>query len=428
MDRSRIVALLVAGVLAVAGCGSAAPATPGAPTATPVSPVPTPAAAASPSPSATPVFTPTQTPTATPATSTGPASPPAAGWREVPQQSSVSGVQFQDVTWTGTRFVAIGWALDGRGVFLDSSDGITWHRQKGMWLPGPLSLAAGPGGVVAVGLIGGQPASWYSADGLTWLTRRKAFPTPRLGTDTVQVADVVARGDGWLAVGSRDPRCSFHCVHYGRAYVWTSRDGLHWTRIADQKALSGGGMRAVARGDDGFVAVGEASSHAAIWTSRNGLAWSRVPDDRMFRGGSVEGISLLASAMGVAARDGRVVAVGADSSEVVARAHAWWTADGRRWSKASVEKAVWGPMFSVAATPTGFLATGASGEESCLGGIWASTDGRAWRCDASDPAFEGFTPMAAAVSNAVEVAVGTFSDDSVDFPETRGAVWYRTSP
>ncbi len=107
--------------------------------------------------------------------------------------------------------------------------------------------------------------------------------------------------------------------------------------------------------------------------------------------------------------------------------HAWWSADGLTWSNAPVEDGVGGQVFSVATTPHGFLATGPSGEGSCLGGIWASTDGRAWRCDASDPAFEGFGPYAAAASDAVEVAVGLTSGG--DAPEgLPGAVWSRATP
>src|SRR5205814_7506992 len=109
---------------------------------------------------------------------------------------------------------------------------------------------------------------------------------------------------------------------------------------------------------------------------------------------------------------------------------AWASNSGQEWSKASVKNAVEGQVFSVAAVPNGFLATGPSGEKSCLGGIWASTDGRAWRCDASAPAFKGFGPYAAAASDTVEVAVGLKSTAASDESPLGlpGAAWWRSVP
>ncbi len=76
----------------------------------------------------------------------------------------------------------------------------------------------------------------------TWTAHRNAFPTPAFGGDDVAVTDVVARGDGWLAVGRRDPVCQIDCgLTPIRAYVWTSGDGSHWTRVADRDVLEGRG-------------------------------------------------------------------------------------------------------------------------------------------------------------------------------------------
>lgn len=414
-----VTALLVVGS---AGCTTAAPT----PT---VAQRPTEA----PSPSIGLIPTPTSilTPTTAP-TPTATAVPAASRWREVPTQRSVSGVQFQDVTWTGTRFVAIGDAAKG-AVFLDSTDGVVWHRQAGS-RAGARRLAAGPSGVVAVGRTKRGLASWTSTDGLTWKGPLRGFPAAPDGSSpgesVVDVTDVVASDDGWLAVGRKDPACFFDCGESPiRAFVWTSKDGAHWIRVADQKAFKGGGMNAVSRGDDGFAAAGAASDHAAIWTSPDGLVWSRVPDDPMFSGPKSAGY-LPVQATGVATRDGVIVVVGSALGQDACPpgvaepscpgARAWWSAHGKTWSKASVEKAKDGQVFGVASTPDGFLATGPAGGRSCLGGIWASTDGRAWRCDASSSRFKGFGPYAAAASDTVEVAVGLRG--------IPGAVWYRTRP
>ena len=130
-------------VLVIAGCAATTPT----PTPT-ITPVPT--ASMSPNPSLdstppTPTATPSPvTPTPTPAAT---AVPPPTTWRAVPGQSSVTGATFLDVVWTGTRFVASG----GQGFYLNSTDGVTWHAQRGVAKRCGSVLATGTGGVISVG-------------------------------------------------------------------------------------------------------------------------------------------------------------------------------------------------------------------------------------------------------------------------------------
>ncbi len=356
------------------------------------------------------------------------ASPEPGAWAPVPSQEAVSGVQLQDVVWTGSRFVAVGGALDGDHVFLNSPDGLTWHRQaSGGGTDAPGRLATGPGGLVAVGTIDDRPASWTSSDGLAWTEHADAFPVPALGTDDIEVTDVIATDDGWLAVGRRDPACRLNCgLDPIRAYVWTSSDGARWTKLDDQAPLEGGGIEAVARTDGEFVAAGVVSGRAAIWTSPDGSTWTRVPDDPMF--GDVAALGTQAT--GVAARDGVVAVLGISAGEAARGVRAWWSTAGTTWSEGSVETPANGQVFSVTATPSGFLAAGPSGDSSCLGGIWDSTDGRAWRCVATDPAFAGFGPYAVAASDTLEVAVGlgVAGWDENAGRGMPGAVWVRRLP
>ena len=132
------------------------------------------------------------------------------------------------------------------------------------------------------------------------------------------------------------------------------------------------------------------------------------------------------AATAVASDGGNVVVLGMVGYEP-GRVGAWWSADGRGWSKAAVDKAEDGQVFSATTTPAGFLATGPSGADSCLGGIWASTDGRRWRCDAAASAFAGFGPYAAAANDAVVVAVGlTSAGVDEESPDgLPGAAWVR---
>ena len=374
--------------LLVAGCA----ADPTGPAASPGPETPRTTAAPTLAVVATPKVTPTPIPTITP-------SPPA--WTEVPAQAALTGVEFSDVIWTGTRFVAVG-SVGGRGVFLDSGDGVTWHRQPGRGsLGGPTLLATGSGGVVAVGLVGTRPASWSSPDGLVWTLHEDAFHADG-GPAQGDVTDVVARGNGWLAVGLHVPDCSSACAP-DRAVVWTSSDGSVWTAEKDQATFHDGWMNAVTRIEGGFVAVGEASS-AAVWTSADGHVWNRVPDISVSKGpgGSEYGTA----ATGVARRGDITVMVGWTAlADDTMEGIAWWSSGGPL-------NEAFGPGAQdgeprVVATPDGFLATGWSTD--CLGAIWRATDGDVWQCDATDPGFAGFEPVAAAASDTAEVVVGSLT-------------------
>lgn len=416
-DRIRGTTVAVALMIVLAGCGAAV-----SPTS---SPGPSPSQATIP-----------PTPTSPPTPSTPSTSSTAGDWRPVPDQAAVQGGQFEHVVWTGTRFVATGTALGAEGAFLDSPDGLVWHRQPTAPAKAyPASLAAGPGGVVAIGTIDDRPASWFSTDGLTWTARADAFPVPTTGTDTFGITAVVATDGGWLAVGREDPYCNMNCgLAPVRAMVWTSRDGLHWARAHDQGSLGKAAMTGVARGGPGFVAVGLAGVDAAAWTSTDGSTWARVPDSPLFHELPSADPSMWTTMIGIAAGHGVVVAIGNEGpgGGHGPAARAWWSADGRTWARADGDYFASGGEISVmptsvTATPEGFLAT-ATTNGGCTGGIWASADGHAWRCVALDAAFAGFKAGAAAASSSVEVAVGFngFGEPPSDgYP---GAVWRRTVP
>ena len=71
------------------------------------------------------------------------------------------------------------------------------------------------------------------------------------------------------------------------AAVWTSPDGVTWSRVPDDGRASDGAwngqMWAVTAGGSGLVAVGydglDGDFDAAFWTSSDGVTWSRVRDD-----------------------------------------------------------------------------------------------------------------------------------------------------
>jgi hypothetical protein len=185
------------------------------------------------------------------------------------------------------------------------------------------AVTAGGPGLVAVGwefLGNPRAAVWSSVDGLVWfrVPHDDAVFGSAGGVGGPFMNAVVAGGPGLVAVGYEGMAAGYGGIDHGwgDAAVWVSVDGLTWSRIPnDEAAFEGGNMVEVAAGGPGLVAVGTDSSptgedqDAAVWTSRDGLVWSRVaPDEAVFGGdGYQEMYSVVAGGPGL-------VAVGWDGS------------------------------------------------------------------------------------------------------------------
>src|SRR5262249_59395027 len=139
-----------------------------------------------------------------------------------------------------------------------------------------------------------------------------------------------------------------------------------------------------------------AGGRAAFWTSGDGRTWTRASDEPSF--GAPAGSGQAVSVVGIAANGGSIVAVGMQQSgggDSPSTVLAWRSTDGATWTPASVDTAEGGQVFGVSTTAMGFLATGPSGDTSCLGGILSSTERDAWTRIASHPWFPGFRPYPA---------------------------------
>jgi hypothetical protein len=359
-------------------------------------------------------------------------------WLAAPDQKTVRNSQFRDVTWTGERFVATASVIEGGGGFISSSDGQTWSQRMGRPVDHPESLAAGAGGVVAIGSIDDVPASWSSPDGLAWTARTDAFPIDpnATKTDAFEVTDVVATETGWLAVGREDPYCNVNCgLAPVRSLVWSSTDGLHWTLGADQVSLAEGAMLAVSRHGTGFVAVGMANLHAAAWTSAEGILWTRAADGPELARAESDDPSQWTSMSDVTSGHGVVVGVGFEGPGGAhgPAARAWWSADGMTWAVANGEDFLSGGetsvmLASVTATADGFLAVGSSNGR-CKIGMWESSDGHSWRCTVvAGQELSDLIPYAIASSDSVAVVVGLADVADPPLDGLPGAVWSRRIP
>ena len=214
-------------------------------------------------------------------------------WSRVPDDDGMfDDVWMKSVTVGGPGLVAVGDAGEGAAVWT-SVDGIVWSRVPhdeatfggtpdggpSMW-----HVTEGEPGLVAVGIDWSSPFDadavvWTSVDGFIW-TRVPHDEEVFGGSGHQAISGVTAAGPGLVAVGVERSTNM-------QGVIWTSVDGLTWTRVAGDESgsLDAGQMNSVAVGDSGLVAVGWIGrvggpySDAAVWTSGDGIVWTRVPHD-----------------------------------------------------------------------------------------------------------------------------------------------------
>jgi hypothetical protein len=351
-------------------------------------------------------------------------------WSRVPHDQaafdSARGQLMTSVTVGGPGLVAVG-ANDGSAAVWTSVDGTTWSRVPHHADFGGAvmtSVIAGGPGLVAVGYDGRLAAVWTSVDGNTWsrVPHQAVFALQA----EQQMSSVTAGGPGLVAVGAGGEADS---DDQGAA-VWTSVDGITWSRVPHDDTIFGDGaaaMESVTAGGPGLVAVGAAEpavdangerccQRAVVWTSVDGLSWSRVPEDEAVfdgRGGqamnsvTVGGPGLVA--VGYEMRGDDVPSgLGLDAA-------VWTSADGITWSRVPHERAVFGwtenqRMYGVAATGDGLVAVGADGGypgTPAAAAVWTSADGITWSRMPHDDTIFGDAAMSdvVAIDNGV-VAIG----------------------
>jgi hypothetical protein len=274
-------------------------------------------------------------------------SPDGFAWERVPHDEDIFGGPgsqvMLDVTPGGPGLVAVGFVdpsnfLRGRwhglrnvgpledldGAIWVSVDGIAWER-----VPDPTVAFSGEGdqiihavistgsGLMAVGAAGGDAAVWVSPDGLAWSLLPQ--DTDVFGGNSNQwIHDVAVGGVGFVAVGVDwdDPESG----GVPRSAVWTSVDGLAWTRATHDSAVFGGDegddgagmdlMWTVTSTGNGVVASGWTYDYGeqAVWASPDGLTWQKAPDTYGLIAGTRSGPT-----KALVFHQGEVIGVGWDS-------------------------------------------------------------------------------------------------------------------
>jgi hypothetical protein len=260
------------------------------------------------------------------------------------------------------------------GVTLDQLPR-AWVRRGGAWsavaappadqFATPADVAATPTGAVAVGWTGvgthRRAAVWTTRDGTSWRLLDPAGDFTAGGGVTELTAVAVTADHRLLAIGrdyATDPTG-------GDAAVFTSPDGVGWTRVP-ATGLSGPGpqdVRRLTRTADGrLVAVGSALSGAhqapAVWTSADGVAWQSadiLPDD-----GSAALQAITQQP------DGSLLTCGTSGSPSSTAVACWTQRDPRQaWQRLTVTAAQGGDagavyLYDLVRTPAGLVAVGAA--------------------------------------------------------------------
>jgi hypothetical protein len=125
-------------------------------------------------------------------------------------------------------------------------------------------------GLVAAGeeLAGDIGAVWTSSDGRTW---KRAPEAPDLGRHGIQVRmyAAIAGPAGAVIVGT-----ATEGIQYGESVVWTSPDGVVWTRQKSSAEFSDGELTAVTTWGPNALAVGDRGAPdayvATVWISPAG--------------------------------------------------------------------------------------------------------------------------------------------------------------
>ena len=154
----------------------------------------------------------------------------------------------------------------------------------------------------------------------------------------VRDIDLVACGGGFTLLGAVDEKLSDQGRRYRpRALVWTSPDGVEWSRggalrpsgdpIADDWTVSD----LVEFGGD-LLALGAEDRRLVVWRSRDcGQTWRRVKDRPAF---SVGRKAIVLNGVRAAATDDTLLVLGTQAGEMIPyRRWAWTLDDERGWRR-----------------------------------------------------------------------------------------------
>jgi hypothetical protein len=325
---------------------------------------------------------------------------------ELPESLFTEGDYLSQIVTLDSRLVLLGMGTCGDervAAVWTSEDGYAWSRvpHDPVFHLKPLGspqcpkvfrdVVVGGPGLVAVGQIAGPGPThtlkgviWTSPDGLNWSRVSPDGPLES-ETESTSVYSVYRGGPGLVAIGQA---CELPPGQAGcerRPAIWTSQDGLTWTRIeqlGDEVASipswpSGTFLDTVVSNQNGFVAVGASDNGMTVWTSPDRTTWTRVPRENTSPQTCFQWLGLH-----LAASDSGFVATRKCNSGSSEYSTVWTSVDGRNWTSTTIGSDV--VIGDIVGIGSSFLAVGSTGQVDDGSGtpanpaIWTSTDGITW--------------------------------------------------
>ncbi len=360
-----------------------------------------------------------------------PASPPApsatepspAAWAAA-SSASLAGMSLTDVVPFSGGFLALGTTIGPvTEHILTSPNGTDWTRHEPVITPsGPAGLdavAPAGSGLIAVGSTGypcstGKAAVFTSLDGIHWT----AVDLPAPVTGQSFSAQKIAAGPGGFVVLGGYEGCvggsgsGGSPVPLNTPLLWHSADGQHWSFVRFPEANVNIG--ALAAGGPGFLLGGDLHVgprlDAAIWTSRDGVTWTAA-NPLPDNKGMGDGGPMDVNT--IAAGPDRIIAV-AGRTGYQPQGRIWSSQDGITWQKVADLTAQDPRVPLVAWTPAGFVMAALGGNTP---GVYdlslrSSTDGASWTTLFSLPPADTAV-SAIAADGASIVVVGTSGQNAL---------------
>lgn len=277
---------------------------------------------------------------------------------------------------TGNRL----WLRRAAGAWIDAgTDETAFPRPPHTSSLGPMIHTGGQFTAYGTGL--GESGLWRSPDGGRW----ERQPTGTGPLDAGYAAHLIAFGTLLVAVGVDDHPNATDSV----AAVWMSADqGTTWERVEESNPAflvrRTTQMNAATASGAGLVAVGlsydiRATIDAHAWFSADGRTWRRASDPPAWSGPGDQYFADVCALPG-----GGVVAVGAVAEQADQDVWAWVSQDGVTWVRATEGATVLGgpgPQFTTdcASSDGGVLVPGQTpGAGGRDGVLWKTVDGLTW--------------------------------------------------
>ena len=142
-----------------------------------------------------------------------------------------------------------------------------------------------------------------------------------------------------------------------RNVAWVSPDRQTWTKA--RRPFQGvphgwAPMQLVACGDR-LLAVGSDGMRLAVWSSTDGLRWTRQGDQPAFASGGVDFETML-WATGAAATADRILVTGSFQFDTSQAIRTWWSDDATTWHRVRIDDPALAYVDRPIAVPDGFLA------------------------------------------------------------------------